>query len=619
MAYEYVNAAYYEGASTTTPTHAVGDLLIVVAIRWGSTTPPSLPAGWMSVHTGTNTDARRVGYKVATATNDSTGTWTNANAMAMLAYRGLSSLASAASAYSGSSAADYPALPLGGTRPVITLGISSGSGQMATPAGCTSRWADGYSRIADTATAVSSWPGTDGGSYAYMCVSMEAIESAMPVSTTLEVSRSAAGPVSTTLAVSRSAAQWTVSTSLAVSRQSSAPVSTSLAVSRSAETFGTWRELTVSAQWLQAVAAKGRTIESRAELVDANGVPQPITVAGVTSWDLPLSAASVEFRGEQPEQWSASMAFADPWMVPTTSAHPLWGARSMFVRLWWRVWAAGTWLEMPVCTVAVGNTAATDDGSISGTVRGRDVLSLLRGGYGAPLNISGATIDVALRAIFERCAPGLPVRIAPTSVLVPADTVLGEKDPLGDVLELAGVGYSDGTVRSDREGVVECGPRPEPTAPMLDWQEGPDCPVSELSWEHGIEHMGNIITAVSTHADAVGLYVTVQDDDPSSPTYVNGPMGKRPLPSIDTDKATTEAALRSLALMHLGKGLHPTEDVEVTVPQRPDLVYEHPVLLGRAQLGVASVYRVSSWSVNLPGNGETPSPMRVGMMRRTVR
>lgn len=370
-----------------------------------------------------------------------------------------------------------------------------------------------------------------------------------------------------------------------------------------------------SAEWLAAVADPDRMISHRAELVDAAGVPLPVVVAGEAVWDLPLSGASVEFRGEQPEQYQGTLAFSAPWMIPTTSDHPLWGARNVFVRLWWRVWHAGDWLETVLCTLAIGNTSATDGGTISGTVRARDVLSLLRGGYGPPLNISGLTIDDALRSIFERCAPTLPVRIAPTDVVVPAATVLGERDPLADVLELAGIGYTDGTVRSDRRGVVECGPRPEPTAPMLDWQEGPDCPVSEMSWEHGIEHMGNRITAVSTHADAVGLYYTAEDDDPSSPTYVGGPMGARPLPSVDTDKATTVAALRSLALMHLGKGLHPTEDVEVTIPQRPDLRYEHPVQLARAQLGVASTYRVSSWSMTLGG----VEPMKVGMMRRTVR
>jgi hypothetical protein len=113
--------------------------------------------------------------------------------------------------------------------------------------------------------------------------------------------------------------------------------------------------------------------------------------------------------------------------------------------------------------------------------------------------------------------------------------------------------------------------------------------------------------------------VVVEDDDPSSPTYVGGPWGVHPMPSIETDKAVTEAALRSLGLMQLGRGLKPTEDVDLTIPQRPDLTYRHPVKLSRGLVGVAGVHEVSSWSLVMPVNGEPPQPMKVGMMRRYVR
>ena len=368
--------------------------------------------------------------------------------------------------------------------------------------------------------------------------------------------------------------------------------------------------------WDDALADPARIIGARAEAVDALGVPVAVQVGrDEPRIDLPLTGARVEFKGETPEQWSADMAFSDPWMVPAAPSHPLWGVSPLRVRLWWRVKSAGSWLERVVCTVAIGNTSVSDDGTISGTVRGRDVLSTIRGGYSSPLNVGGVTIATAIRAIFEQVAPTLPLRIAPTSVTVSAGTVLWEDDPLSDALELAAIGYSHGTVRSDRDGVVVVGPRPEPAGTPLDWQEGPGCPVTSISLDHGIEHMGNRITVVSSHPDAVGTYVTVEDDDPSSPTYVGGTWGVHPLPTITTDKATTTAALRSLGLMHLGRGLHPLEDVTVTVPQRPDLDYQHPVSLGRAQLGVASLYRVSSWSLALG----TTSPMTAGMMQRTVR
>ena len=90
---QYVAASVITAPSGTTPTHAVGDLLVVVAYSyWGDT--PSLPAGWTSAHT--KAGALRVGYKVATSTADSTGTWTNADELGVGVWRNALSLGNVA-------------------------------------------------------------------------------------------------------------------------------------------------------------------------------------------------------------------------------------------------------------------------------------------------------------------------------------------------------------------------------------------------------------------------------------------------------------------------------------------------------------------------------------------
>lgn len=390
-----------------------------------------------------------------------------------------------------------------------------------------------------------------------------------------------------------------------------------------------------------------RTLSARAELVDADGNAVEVQVGkSAPRTDLPLSSAKVSFKGETAEQWSASLTFSDPWMVPTDPTHPLWGAQNLAVRLWWRVMltpespaVAGlypseslypgdglypadpvaavdaTWEDHLVCTVAIGDSAATDTGTISGTVRGRDMLSLARGGWGGPLDLGGLTVAQAIRAIFERVAPTLPLRIAETNVTLPAVYDVGEDDPARTWTDVAGL--AGWVVRTDRDGVIVAGPRPQP-APSLDWSEGPDCPVTEIRWEHRVETMGNRITVRSTHPDHVGVYATVQDNDPSSPTWVGGPWGIHPLPDIESDAVASVASAENLARMHLGRGLRPVEDVEVTIPQRPDLTYRQPVHLARAQLGVGGVYEISSWDMELPVPGKPPAPMVVRMMQRTV-
>ena len=373
-----------------------------------------------------------------------------------------------------------------------------------------------------------------------------------------------------------------------------------------------WPTVVRGPLWEPAVSARERTVTGWGELVDQHGTPIPVKVGGVTRRHLPLSGASVTYRGEQTECWSGSVAFVDPWMIPTTYTHPLWGASPVLIRLWWAVWSpeAAAWLPKPVATLAVGDTDATDDGLISGTVAGVDVLSRMIGyGLGAP-DVSGMTIDAALATIFARSAPWIQVRIAPTSVVVPDGIVL--RDPRSDVAELVVAGYPDGIVRSDCLGIAYAGPRPVPGDAPLDWQEGPGCPVSSIKWQHGVLAMGNQVTAVSTHPDAVGMVVTRQDDDPTSPTYVGGRWGLRPLPTVESSVAATVEALTSIADTELWRGMHPTEDVEVSVPARPDLDGGRGVLLARDRLGVVGLRRVSSWSLSLPGPGLMP----VGMIQR---
>ena len=380
---------------------------------------------------------------------------------------------------------------------------------------------------------------------------------------------------------------------------------------------GQWPTIIRSEAWERAVSARVRTLAGWVELVDPAGNPVQVQTDEGPRWRLPASGASVTWR-DQMGGYSGQLTFADPWMIPTASRHPLWGASGLRARVWWAVWSSemAAWLCKPVATLAIGDTDADDTGTISGRVSGRDVLATMQGygGSGAP-DVVGMTVSAALGRIFARSAPTLAVTIAPSSEIIPEGTTL--RDPATDVVELAEMGYPLGAVRSDCLGAVHVGPRQAPADEPLDWQEGHGCPVSRIKWKHGVEAMGNHVRAVSTHPDAVGLYVVREDDDPTSPTWVGGPWGVHPLPQVESSIAVTVEALAAAADAVLDRGLHPTEDVEVDVPQRPDMD-GRTVRLTREQLGVAGVLTPASWSLSLPVAGEAPGLMSVGMMQRTV-
>jgi len=618
---EFIGAAYYEGASTTTPTHQVGDLLIVYAIRWGSSTPPSLPAGWTSVHTGTNTDARRLGYKVATATNDSTGTWTNANALFILVYRGLSSLASAASAYSGSGAADYPALSMGGTRPVITLGVSTGDGQMATPAGCTSRWADGYSRIADTADPVASWAGTDGGSYAYMAVAMEAIAALIDVDSDATMSWDVAAPVQVDAVMSWTVDQLMVDSDAAMSWSVAAPVEVDATMLWTVDTLAGWRDLRVSERWESAVTAQVRDLRCRVAVVDLQH--RPVSVLdryGDELGDVPITAGEVEMSGEREQMWSCKLALSDRRWVPRTWRDPLHPLSPYRLAIFWGIHlGGGLWGEIPLGVYRTGRPRTSDRGTVQITVDGLDVMSVFaQGGYGGQVvDVGGLTVDAAVRRLFEAVAPTVPVRVAASTITLPAGLQLGRRRPQEDLDEFVGIGWEDGIARADREGFAYVGERPEPQAVRLRLVEGPGNPLTGVDRELS-DTWYNSVLVNGTHPDLTEpVWGVDQDVDESSPTWIG--YGVRQL-TIDSDAVETEAAALNLARMHRGRWARPQETISGTLRAggRPDVDHLDLAEVVRDLSAIAGEWRVSGWTCPLPIPGQKVGDMGMSFVGRKV-
>ncbi len=86
----FVGAASAGATTVTIPAHQVGDLLVMFAYRDGNNTAPSLPTGWTNIGTanGANSNSSRLAYRVTTATNTTSGTWTNATGLVVHVYRG---------------------------------------------------------------------------------------------------------------------------------------------------------------------------------------------------------------------------------------------------------------------------------------------------------------------------------------------------------------------------------------------------------------------------------------------------------------------------------------------------------------------------------------------------
>lgn len=91
MAISYIGQG--SGVDTATlPTHQADDFILVFAYRDGSTTPPTVPGGFTTIGSaGANSNSEVTAYKFAASSSETIGTWTNATALIVLVYRGVSS------------------------------------------------------------------------------------------------------------------------------------------------------------------------------------------------------------------------------------------------------------------------------------------------------------------------------------------------------------------------------------------------------------------------------------------------------------------------------------------------------------------------------------------------
>ena len=135
MAISYVSGASANSSTVSVTGVQVGDLIVVAANSGMSETPPSLPAGWTSLATGSYgaPTAVRLGYKVATAggTQDA-GTWTGATSVTAGVWRGTGNPSKGAVDISGS-----PGLSGLASGAWVGLLVAGGSGVGPAAAGLT--------------------------------------------------------------------------------------------------------------------------------------------------------------------------------------------------------------------------------------------------------------------------------------------------------------------------------------------------------------------------------------------------------------------------------------------------------------------------------------------------
>ena len=378
----------------------------------------------------------------------------------------------------------------------------------------------------------------------------------------------------------------------------------------------TWLEDMRSAAFLAELESSVRCVSARTEFVDIDG--NAVEVDGA------VDALTVDFKGESAQNWAGSATVSDKGLVPVGSGSPLDPRARLRVRHWWRLLKPGgveavaaDWWEIPLATLRPGDLSlSAGRAGVSMTVPLDDVLEeAQRGGYGgATLQLGGANVADALRSIFEMVLPGAPVVVGSTSTTLPSPYEVGGGTQTVQQDWTAIAATAGWVVRSDRLGVIVCGPQMDPGGQPLDWQEGPLCAVTDLDRSINFRSMVNRVVCRSTSPEVdPPVFAVVEDTDPSSSTFVGRFVWQT---EIKSDAVTTTAACENMARATFERYRRPLETVKLTIPQRPDLGYRQLAQVARMDAGVAGEYAVSAWTIR---TGPKPEPMSVTMMERSIR
>lgn len=162
MAFGTLLWASASGSSLTLPAHAAGDLILIFAYRDGSTTAPSLPSGWASIHSGgANTNSARLGVKRATSSSETSGTWSNATEIVAVVIPGGGWIGGFSSGGNSGTSISYPALTMeAGDGTSLVLGFAghrTATNVEGAPTGMTNATSAGTEAAGHTGGLKSSW------------------------------------------------------------------------------------------------------------------------------------------------------------------------------------------------------------------------------------------------------------------------------------------------------------------------------------------------------------------------------------------------------------------------------------------------------------------------------
>jgi len=242
-----------------------------------------------------------------------------------------------------------------------------------------------------------------------------------------------------------------------------------------------------------------------------------------------------------------------------------------------------------------------DEGPV--TINGKSLECVIADDkFTEPYRASGLAVG-AIEALIQRSIPDAIVVSTAVDAAIGARTWDIEGDPWAAVLELAAAIGAE--VYADPDGVFKIAELPDILSATPVWSIAAGEGGAYISASRGMTadavHNGVHARGESTETGTAPVSDLVVDEDPSSPTYWDGPFGRRPR-FYSSSTLITEGACTSAATLLLRSAKAPNSSADISSLPNPALAPGDVIRVAYPD-GTKELHQVHSFSVPLEAGG----------------
>lgn len=322
--------------------------------------------------------------------------------------------------------------------------------------------------------------------------------------------------------------------------------------------------------------------------------------------DLEHTGGSVSVDRGQDIRRTCTVTGCDTSLIPRTPADELatYGARLQVLR-------GVDYADGSIEVVPLGMFRLDDvDGDPAlgpVTLQGKAIEVIIQADlFLTPYRATGTVIG-AITALIQRSIPDAGIVATMADVVIGARTWDVGDDPWAAVQEIAAVAGAE--CYTDGSGTFVIGVLPDLASTMPAWEvaakEGGVYVTGTRAMSSANVYNGVYARSDNTESGAVPVHYLATDSDTGSPTYWNGPFGRRPAPIYSSSALTTTSACQAAAQLQLVLAKAPNAKGDFSTLPNPALEVGDVLRVIHPD-GTRELHQAASFTIPLETGGDFP-------------